>query len=303
MPPRKPTRSNPINPAQPELPNFTAPPDYDDVTTFADLSPPEEAEMVHILDTEGISAEEARRKALGVPAVSTSFEMNASDLPEISRLERFATVKENHGFFPLSLRQISEVITLDAFESVPGGAAKHLAEIAVHQGKHDASPTKATMSVVAEYGKCASSARSDVTALAQLHSELKNAEAHPFTTVGDYAVTARGLLVRHFDLEALAKGKLSPFAPSPISGYSGHVEIDPREYARQNPDRQLQEYIDRRLSGIRLDEAYKATGRAIEDRKAAKEYWVEQLMTIHKHTVGPAQVVAMSALEKLGVKV
>ncbi len=283
-------------------------PNYDDPREFPDLSPAQQAQMDHLMDTQGLSAYEARLRALGQPIVGESdVELGLPDedtetLPEIERLERFETVKQQHGFYPASLRELSEVTTIDAFSEKQWGVSKHLGEIAQHQIKHGYDPDASAQSVVTEYARFAHNARSEATRLMQLAAELAEVDAHTFSTLNpDHAVTAPGLLVRFLDWEDFARGDHESDELYPLVRYTDNVALDPREFGRQNPSRPMRDYIDSRLSSLRLDQARKSTQRAIQDRQAALSYWQTQLEGIQQYSTGPARVIAASELDKLHV--
>lgn len=284
-------------------------PDYDSFRKAEGISPEEYLEMQHVMDTEGISAHDARNRALGEPALGIGGLFNGVDpvsteeLPEISRPERFETVKQLHSFFPTSLRELSEIITIEAFTEQKGGVAKHLAEIARHQVKHGYDPAATTTSVVAGYARFAQSARTDLTNLSQLSEELSGVKGNNFQRLDPGCVqTVPGLLVRYLDWQAFARGEHDSREIYPLVRYTDKVPLDPVEYRRQDPSTKMRKYVDTRLASLRLDEARKVCDQAVSDRQAAAAYWTSQLGDIQRHSTGAARVVANGALRKLGMQ-
>jgi hypothetical protein len=260
----------------------------------------EERQVEHIMDTEGLSAYEARAKVVGYFPVQEQVSLHTdstapeeqNDLETIGRLQRLEIMKQDHGFYPTSLRELSEAFTVTAFDTKRGGAAKHLAEIARHQEKYDADPVKAAVSVTTEFGLYAQQARTDATALLQLKDELSVPDAHQFSAAEPLMVTGRGLVARFIDLKELAALKgagNSEFDPlTVVSGYRG-----------DQPTAQMAAHIRNQLKGLRLAEAKAVVDGAVSDQRARFDFWTQQVAAIRRHNTGASRIVATNILNKL----
>lgn len=253
-----------------------------------------------IMDQRGVSAYMGRALVRGsYPIASESAQ---DGLGEIARLDRLQIVKETQGFYPTSLRELSEVFTALDFSEKPGGVAKHLVEIARHQVKHDADPVKAAVRVTTEYAGYAQNARNNLTGLLQNRQEIAGSLQNPLSSAAGMLVTRPGLSVRFADINHLAHARsIDAIGHYPLARYAqGHAE-SLQGYVMQTPPRHFAEYVQERLGKLRVYEAKSLVEAAIADRAAAQKFWGTQLEAIARHNTGAPRVVARGALEKLGL--
>ena len=252
------------------------------------------------MDTQGISAYMGRALVRG--SYPKAPEVAPDDLGEIARLDRLQIVKETQGFYPTSLRELSEVFTALDYAERPGGIARHLAEIARHQVKHEADPVKAAVRITTEYAQYARQARNNLTGLLQNRQEVADSAQNPFCSAAGLLITRPGLAVRFADIDHLARTQsIDAIGHYPLIRYTqGHAEAM-QGYVMQDPPRHFAEYIKGRLGKIRVYEAKSLVDAAISDRAAAQRFWSKQLEAIAQHSTGAPRVVAKGALEKLGL--
>ncbi|MEO6513152.1 MAG: hypothetical protein ABIR37_00550 [Candidatus Saccharimonadales bacterium] len=270
------------------------------VTPVSELTPDQEIDFEHAMDTEGLSAYDARARVLGYYPVRDQItapenqETQAQPDPEtVERLQRLEIMHRDYGFYPTSLRELSESFSVKDFDEKRGGAAKHLAEIARHQEKHEADPVKAAISVTTEFGHYARQARTDATALMQLKEELSTADAHPFSRTEPWAVSGRGQLVRFMDLRL--------FAESQTADRIGFDPLQAEGYRSEQPNRDMSAHIEQQLRNLSLGEAQRILDNAIKDQSGRFKFWIEQVAAIKRHNTGASRVVAGVILDKLTV--
>jgi hypothetical protein len=209
----------------------------------------------------------------------------SGELPYLDRFERIDLLAQTQGFMPVTKTEQVEVMGLQSFLGKPGGAAKHLAEVAIHQKKAGVEDVgSAGRRITRDYIGYALDAKASTKALAALQEELK--EVNP-ELVLELAVEPEqpGMLefLRYFDLATLKEtGDL----------YSiGYDPQDPRlKYSVDNPG--IMFYLKEAMSKWRVAQVKRRLPEATADQAARFIFFAERLVEITKH--GPKQLAAIA---------
>jgi len=219
-------------------------------------------------------------------------------------LDRLDFMNRQAGFLPTSRRELNESFSLLSFMQEPGGAAKHIAEVARHQDKHEADPVRTTRSIILEYSHYARRARVDRTSLLTLKEELEETDGvHTLSSPKDEIYTGLGQLVRYIDLSHLALNKRPEDFPfMPLRKYTP-VATTPDSYVMTQPSEEVEARIKDVLSHTRKYEAERWVKAAVEDQTHREDFWIDRLREIKKHQAG-GQLRALTSriLADLGAK-
>lgn len=225
-------------------------------------------------------------------------------VPEVvPALDRLRIMQLEEGFSPSTRGELNEAYSLKAFIGTPGGTAKHLAEVARHQTKYGADPTKTATSITRDYILYAGGARTDLTMLTTLQEELHEMrDENPLAAVNrELIATGLGQLVRYKDLRELAESKdFTRFPFSPLRPYSNKLPRTYDPYVQPTPNPQVQERIDAVLATTRVWEAKREVASAIEEQRQRHAFWLARLHEVEKGQTGIVRTVARTALERLG---
>lgn len=227
------------------------------------------------------------------------------DAEVISVLDRLKTLQMEDGFSPSSRGELNEAWNLRTFIPVRGGTAKHLAEVAIHQGKYGHEAGRATASITRDYVLYAGGARTDIAMLKTLAEELDElSETNRLAVVPRESVaTGLGQLVRYKDLRELGNSRdFSQFPFSPLRPYNKDLPRTYDPYVQPVPPSRVQIRIDEVLETTRLWEAKRETQLAISEQRARHEFWAARLQEIDSHSTGVTRAVAAKALEGFGLK-
>jgi hypothetical protein len=233
-------------------------------------------------------------------------------LPQtIEFIERLDTLRKTRGFMPTSLGEGNEAFALLSYIDTSAGSAGHVNEILQHQIKHKEKqeregrevkiedPTAAVRSVTNEYAGYALRARTDVTALSALQTELADIQhANPFLSLRELNLQ-NGIrqLVRFVDLSNLAAGRPVDIRPFIIRADKRRSALDP--YIIPEPSREMLAHMDSVLGNTRLWQARRLVQPAINDQSNRRDFWTERVVELDKHIA--ARPIARRALRALGV--
>jgi hypothetical protein len=232
------------------------------------------------------------------------FKQPVDNDPEtIEILDRLQIMQREEGFLPTSRAELNEAFNLRTF--AVGGAAKHLAEVAQHQQKHDADPQAAAVSLTRLYGGYGERARTDKTALHTLQEELSDlAGTNPLSSVDLSRLhTGLGQFVRFIDLAKLATTKdMSGFGILPLRGYQKQHRDAYDPYIDTHPSTLMKDHIQTRIGSIRVWEMRQGVEAAITDQGNRLAFWRARVQEIENYQMGQVRAVAREMLGRMGVR-
>ncbi|RTK95094.1 hypothetical protein EKI60_01410 [Candidatus Saccharibacteria bacterium] len=225
---------------------------------------------------------------------------------ELTTLERMEVMRQDYGFMPTTRDELNAAIGLVGFETTPGGTARHLNEILLHQKRAVTNdPAQAVRSVTAEYDGFARRAQSDHQGLINLQGDVREL-MNPRVSIGEDAGSNSALrqLVRFMDLDAytLTKGEVWPgFDPlkkaARVRGKQGARMIVDR-YSASEMDEEVETHVRDVLAATTVGQTRVLVDRAVADQARRLDFWVSKLRESRNH--GIARPIADRALAHLG---
>lgn len=223
---------------------------------------------------------------------ATLFDMPGY-LPQGPRtsLDRLEMVHGELGFIPHSMSELNYAMLGLDNRDVPGGYARHLNEVLLHQKKSiSEDPTAALRSIVRKVKGFASTVRGDKTMLLQIQEELQDSlGVHNFLELNS--------------LHNLSKWRDQPSTKRGLGLISREILVGQalQDKTMPNLDQVADEdAIEHVLGSIRVYEASNAITSAIEHSDARFAFWVECLESAKDHTV--VRPLAFQALASLGIE-
>lgn len=194
---------------------------------------------------------------------------------QIDRFQRIEVLSNIEGFLPTTKREQVEALSLQSFSSKRGGAAKHLAEIAIHQNKTNMEdPSRTTRSVTREYATWAFDAKASFDTLQTL-DEAINEEINPELRLNRvFKPTQEGLLsfMRWYDLSQMRLDK----------GFN-NIGYDPQKVEYTNSNGGIMFYLAEAMESWRVQQVRRKISLAQEHETQRFEFWTERLIEIEEH--------------------
>ena len=242
-----------------------------------------------------------------LPAVSEAWQhadgfVEATLYPQIELSDRLRTIRDIHGFMPTSKTEINGAFGLLPFMETPGGAAKHLNEILLHQKKaRTDTPDAAVRSVTREYAGYAAKARADGSNLVYLRQELADLDdASNLKTLQSVGIqTGLPQFVRYYDLSRLANDGTVVVSPFTKRSDGKASALDP--YTAPQPTKEMKLHMDKVAATTRVWDARKVVEGMISDQHNRFGFWTARLREARAHTL--AAPVATAALQQLKVPI
>ena len=196
-------------------------------------------------------------------------------LPQLDRFDRLEMLDRVQGFLPTSPQEIVEATGLQSVIGRPGGAAKHLNEVAVHQKRAAKTDhNRALRSITRSYIGFAVDARQSVADLTDLQTELTEVLNPHLRLNRVFEPDQRGLLrfMRFFDLATITD-EMSKWA----AGY------DPLKvpYKADNPG--IMFYLEQAMEQWRVHPVRARLPQAIASETNREKFWTERLEEVHDH--------------------
>ncbi len=212
------------------------------------------------------------------------------ELPTLDRFERLDTLERIEGFMPTSQTEQVETLGLQSVIGSPGGTAKHLAEVIIHQKEagvedHGAAARKITRN----YIEWALDAKTSVESLALLGHSLE--EANP-ELILDRVVepSSPGILefLRYFDLGLLRETR-----------DIRKVGYDPQKVAYKKENGGIMVFAELAVSTWRVHQVRKRLPDAIDDQNARFIFFAQRLVEVRDHSDKRLSAVAHAGLDTI----
>lgn len=221
---------------------------------------------------------------------SLPFVENERQLDRYQRLDTLSRLEG--GFLPVTRAEQTEVMGLVAEIDRPGGAARHLNEVNLHQQKADTlDPLRAVRRIVREYGGYARDAQQASGQLTHLHQDLRdvlNPELHLDRVIEP---THPGVLpfLRFFDLMTLRDERRID-----------KIGYDPQKVS-YTPDNGalVQVYVPWALESWTVHQVRGRLPEALENEAHRKAFWMERLVEVERHSPKQVRAVAKDELDKI----
>ncbi len=190
---------------------------------------------------------------------------------QLDRYERLDVLARIAGFMPAGQNEQNEAISLYSFIGQRGATARHLAEVAIQQGRAGIEDTlRGPRSIVRKYGKYAADAQMSAAQLALLGAELE--DVNPGLTIDQVTEPDQpGLLpyLRFYDLSLVRQTK-DKDAP----GY------DPQkvDYLSTNPG--IVYYLELKMPQWPVKEVRGQLPKAISNEASRSNFWTERLAEV-----------------------
>lgn len=255
---------------------------------------------------------------------NTETNRSPEHTPELGTHERMEIVYNAHGFLPFTKDELNDIVSIDAFPTKKGGAARGLNEVLLHQKKANTdNPEQAVRSKTEEFVWYAKQAHQDCKELLELNHQFREM-LNPSLTLADYlediaideqTASLAGLagvhqLVRFLDLNEFRQTR-NPFV-SGLSILKKHARIRGDEgsrevkdaYSSYDIDSEVETYIEKRLAEITVGSLRKGKITVVEKAYEAShnrfDYWTDVLKASKAHTL--ARPIAQRALALLTEK-
>ncbi len=193
----------------------------------------------------------------------------------LDRYQRIEVLGITEGFLPTTKEEQVEAMGLVTFKEKPGGAAKHLAEVAIHQSRADTTdnmraPRKLTRSYI-DWMLDAQQAADDMETLKVELSQDVNPRLALATVVES---TQPGLLpfLRYFDLSLLRQ-----FKKIQAVGY------DPQKVSYRQDNPAIMYYLDEAVQSWRVQQVRRQLPEAVNHEVRRQAFWLERLVEVQKH--------------------
>lgn len=205
-------------------------------------------------------------------AIQESFVLYNQGGEQLDRFQRIETLDKVEGFLPTSRIEQVEALSLESFIGRPGGATKHLAEVARHQTRADTDDNmRGPRRITRQYIDWALDAQKAGRELSSLQQQLRE-DVNPTLRLNRVFLPEEpGLLplLRYYDLALLRR-----------TGSIESVGYDPQrvEYAPDNPG--IMFYLQAALESWRVRQVTRLLPDAISHEALRASFWIERLVEV-----------------------
>jgi hypothetical protein len=214
-----------------------------------------------------------------------------TEVPELDRYQRIDTLGEVVGFLPVSKPEQVEVMGLQSFIGLSGGAARHIAEVAKRQHRTDmADPTTTSRKLVRNYVDWMTDAHNSSRALAALADELKEVLNPELRLSRVFEPSQEGLLpfMRYYDLALIKKTK-----DIETVGY------DPQKVKYDPENAGIMHYLEYAMESWRVQQLRKQLPHAQEHESNRFLFWAERTVEVVNHSPKQLKAIANEGLDKV----